>query len=311
MIVGEVQAGWRTSPGHWTLVRTASQGFPNPWQRRLLVWFFACLLVTAPAGYAFARRLTAPLARFAKAAERFGRDPQSPPMDVDGPAEIGAAASAFNQMQARLARYVGDRTAMIAAIAHDLRTPLTRVQFKLQRAPAAVLAEIEPDLAEMEAMIGAVLSFLRDAAPNERQRLDLLSILEVVADDAALTGADVEVEPSAPLVIEGDAQALRRLFTNLVDNAVKYGHQARIRLSSADDGALVEVEDRGPGLEPEDMERVFEPFYRVESSRNRDTGGIGLGLAVARSIARAHGGDVSLLSGPAGLTAQVRLPAET
>jgi two-component system OmpR family sensor kinase len=198
---------------------------------------------------------------------------------------------------------------MIGAIAHDLRTPIARVQFKLNRAPDAIAADIRGDLGQMEAMLAAVLAFVRDAAPaQERAPLDLLSVLEVVADDAADTGADVALEPAQPLIVDGDAAALRRLFANLVDNAVKYGRSARIRLTLAADEAVVEIKDQGPGLSSEEVERVFEPFYRVEGSRNRETGGIGLGLSVARSVARAHGGDVSLETGPEGLTATVRLP---
>jgi signal transduction histidine kinase len=161
----------------------------------------------------------------------------------------------------------------------------------------------------METMIAAVLGFVRDASRRgERERLDLLSLLEVVADDAAAAGGDVEVETAEAAVVEGDPLALRRLFTNLVDNAVKYGGRARLRLFISDGAAVAEIADAGPGLPPGAIEKVFEPFFRLEQSRNRATGGIGLGLAVARSIARAHGGDVTLRSGPPGLTAVVRLP---
>jgi signal transduction histidine kinase len=309
VVVGQMQAAYAEAPGRWFVVRSPSEGFPNAWQRRLLLWFLACLAILTPVGYLFARRLSATIGRFASAAERLGRDPNAPPLALGGPAEISLAAAAFNEMQARLARYVHDRTAMLAAIAHDLRTPLARVQFKLNRADADLAADIRSDLGQMEAMIAAVLGFVRDAAPaHERAPLDLLSVLEVVADDACDTGADVAVEPGPSLIVEGDASALQRLFTNLVDNAVKYGAQARIRLTAEGAEAVVEVQDAGPGLSPEEIEKVFEPFYRIESSRNRKTGGIGLGLAVARSVARAHGGDVTLKSNDGGLLATVRLP---
>ncbi len=319
VVVGPVEAALQVAPGRWTVVRTPLDGFPNAWERRLLLWFIPCLAILTPIGYLFARRLTAPIRRFAEAAERLGRDPQAQPMTLSGPAEIGVAAAAFNDMQARLARYVQDRTAMIGSIAHDLRTPLARVQFKLQRAPEDLAADIRADLGQMEAMIAAVLAFVRDASTaQERAPIDLLSVLEVVADDAGDTGADVTLapgtlepgtlEPGPSLIVQGDVSALQRLFVNLVDNAVKYGGRARISLSADAGEALVEIADDGPGLPPEEMERVFEPFYRLESSRNRETGGIGLGLSVARSIARGHGGDVGLRSGPGGLVASVRLP---
>jgi two-component system OmpR family sensor kinase len=309
LLVGHVEAAYQTAPGRWTIVRTTPEGFPNAWQQRVGLWFLACLCILTPIGYLFARRLTAPIGRFASAAERLGRDPRAPAMALSGPAEIGLAATAFNEMQARLARYVEDRTAMIGAIAHDLRTPLARVQFKLQRAPDDLASDIRADLGQMEAMIAAVLAFVRDVAPmHERAPLDLLSLLEVVADDAGATGADVELESGPAAIVEGDASALQRLFVNLVDNAVKYGGQARISLALEGDDIVVKIADRGPGIPDQELDRVFEPFYRVETSRSRETGGIGLGLSVARSISRAHGGDVTLVSGAEGLTAVVRLP---
>jgi signal transduction histidine kinase len=309
VVIGEMDAAYQVQPGRWAQVRSPPQAFPNAWQRRMLLWFLACLLVLTPAGYLFARRLTAPIRRFASAADRLGRDPRGAPITLSGPAEIGVAAAAFNDMQARLARYVGDRTAMIAAIAHDLRTPLARVQFKLQRAPEDLAADIRSDLGQMEAMIAAVLAFVRDAAQvQERGPLDLTSLLEVVADDAAATGADVELEPGPAFVVEGGASALQRLFVNLVDNAVKYGGSAQIAIARDAGDVVVRVSDAGPGIATEEQERVFEPFYRVETSRSRETGGIGLGLSVARTIARAHGGDVTLDSNGVGLTAVVRLP---
>ncbi len=310
-VVGRVEAAYQPPSGGWITVRSPSSGFPNAWERRLLLWFLACLLVLTPAGYLFARRLTAPISRFAGAAERLGRDPRAPPITLRGPAEIGLAAAAFNEMQARLARYVEDRTAMIAAIVHDLRTPLTRVQFKLQKASPEVAADIRTDLGQMEAMIAAVLAFVRDGSPSqERGPLDLLSLLEVVADDAGATGADVGVAAGAAVIVEGDASALQRLFVNLVDNAVKYGGRAHLDLFTDGGEAVVRITDDGPGLSDDERERVFEPFYRVETSRSRDTGGIGLGLSIARSIARAHGGDVTLekAAAGAGLIAVVRLP---
>ncbi|MBX3480394.1 MAG: HAMP domain-containing protein [Caulobacter sp.] len=307
-LLGSFTAALRQVDGSWVVVRPPPEGFPNPWQKRILIWLAGCLLVVAPAGYLFARRITAPLRAFARAAERLGRDPGLPAMSLSGPAEIGAAAQAFNEMQARLARYVEDRTAMVGAISHDLRTPLARMRFKLESAPDALKGSLGGDIDQMEAMISAVLSFIRDAsAVRDRRRLDLLSVLEVVADDAELLGGDVSVETGAPLILEADALALQRLFANLVDNAVKYGGQARIRLTREGDEAVVRIADAGPGLPPGELERVFQPFYRAEAARTLE-GGVGLGLAAARSIARAHGGDVSLLNGPGGLTAIVRLP---
>jgi signal transduction histidine kinase len=309
-LFGEFTAALREADGQWLVVRPKPEPFPNDWQRRLLLWLGGCIVLTAPLGYLFARRITAPIGRFARAAETLGRDPSGPVMALSGPAEIGMAARAFNDMKARLKRYIDDRTAMVGAISHDLRTPLARIRFKLEAAPEGVRNAVLADVEQMEQMIASVLAFIRDAsAGRPRERLDLLSLVECVVDDAAQTGQDVTLEEgSTPVTVEADALGLQRLLGNLVDNAVKYGSRARIRVSEGEDEALVEISDDGPGLAAVDLERVFQPFYRAEAARTLDGGGVGLGLAVARSIARAHGGDVILVSGEFGLTARVRLP---
>jgi signal transduction histidine kinase len=308
-IFGGFTAAVQEASGRWVVVRPTPEPFPNDWQTRVSLWFLGSMIVVAPAGYLFARRLTAPLDRFAQAAESLGRDPRAPQMILSGPAELGKAASAFNQMQARLRRYVEDRTAMVGAISHDLRTPLARIRFKLESAPEKLKSSVLGDIAQMEQMIDGVLAFIRDASePRRRERLDLLSLLECVVDDAALVGGDVEIQREEALTVDGDAIALQRLFGNLVDNALKYGGQARLRMRAAGGEAVIEIEDRGPGVPTREIERVFEPFYRSDRARNLDRGGVGLGLAVARSAARAHGGDVALQTGAEGLVAVVTLP---
>ncbi len=308
-IIGDFAAAVQGANGLWTVVRPTPEPFPNDWQKRIILWLVGCVLVLAPAGYLFARRITAPLGAFARAADRLGRDARTEPLRITGPAEIGMAARAFNEMQVRLRRYVDDRTAMVGAISHDLRTPLARMRFKLEGADAAVRDAVLSDVGQMERMISAVLSFIKDAqAPSERTRLDLLSLLECVVDDGAGAGADVVLASSYPIVVEADALALQRLFENLVDNAAKYGERASVRLFEENGEAVVEISDQGPGLAPAEMARVFEPFYRAEAARTLDGSGVGLGLAVARSIARAHGGDVTLSSPGKGLVARVSLP---
>ena len=264
----------------------------------------------APFAWWFARRITKPFDRFAEAAEALGRDPNAPSMVLSGPSEIGKAALAFNDMQARIRRYVGDRTAMVGAISHDLRTPLARIRFKLESAPPHVKQAVLSDVEKMEQMIGAVLAFIRDASePRQRQRLDLLSLAECVADDAGAIGSDVEIVRGYPYTIDGDPIGLQRMLSNLVDNAVKYGGFARIRLFEDEGEAVIEIADEGPGLPPAELERVFQPFYRANAARTLDDkAGVGLGLSVARSIARAHGGDIELAQADRGLVARVRLP---
>jgi two-component system OmpR family sensor kinase len=309
LVFGDFKAAMRRPDGAWIVVAPSPGPFLDIWQARLILWFLICLAVLAPAGFLFARRLVAPIGAFARAADRLGRDPGAPQMELSGPAEIGVAASAFNEMQARLKRYVDDRTSMIGAISHDLRTPLTRIRFKMEAAPADLRGSVSGDLDQMEAMIAAVIAFTRDAShTQDRTRLDLLSVLECVVDDARATGFENELTSEGAPTVEGDALALQRLFANLVDNAVQYGLRARVKLYAEGRTAVVEIADDGPGLPSGELERVFEPFYRLEPSRNRTTGGIGLGLSVARSIARGHGGDVVLSSDATGATATVRLP---
>jgi len=309
MVLGDFTAAMRRADGRWVVVRSSPEPFPTDWQKRAFLLLLAGFAVVAPAGFLFARRITAPLKRFSEAAERLGRDPHAPQMALSGPAEIGAAAEAFNDMQGRLKRYIDDRTAMVGAISHDLRTPLARIRFKLEGAPSSLKDTVLSDVAQMEQMIQGVLTFIRnESTPRRREKLDLLSLVECVADDAAMVGGDVEILDAAPLMVEGDAVALQRLFVNLVDNALKYGGQARIRLRRDDGQAIVDIDDAGDGLGPDDRERVFQPFYRADTSRNLDAGGIGLGLPIARSTARAHGGDVELFSPGRGLRARVTLP---
>ena len=296
--------------GQWLIAEPRPNLTPTPWQQRIILGFVLTTLALAPIAYLLARRLASPIAQFAVAAERLGRDPGAPPLVIRGPAEVGIAVRAFNDMQGRLARYVDDRTAMVGAIAHDLRTPLTRLRFRAESAPEELRGKMVGDIAEMEAMVTGVMAFVRDATrTTERTLLELSSLLESLADDMSETGLDVSVERAERVVLEGDPLALRRLFNNLLDNAVKFGGHARIRLFREGDSAIVEIEDAGPGLPDSERERVFEPFHRHEASRSRVTGGTGLGLAVVRSIARAHGGDASL-GGAAGqgLIARVQLP---
>jgi signal transduction histidine kinase len=295
----------------WAVVQPVAEPFPNSWQRRVLLWFAVSLAVIAPIGWLFARRLVRPIAGFAIAAEQLGRDPTAPVMALEGPAEVGRAAHAFNRMQSRLRSFVDDRTAMIGAISHDLRTPLTRMRFRIEEIDDQLRDGMLHEVEEMEAMITSVLAFIRDASePGSRERLDLATIVEDVVEDAVFVGNDVKLMLNEPALVEVDAIGMRRLLTNLVENAVKYGEHARVRLFTDRTEAIAEVVDDGPGLPDDELERVFEPFYRAQAAKASGKQGSGLGLAVCRSIARAHGGDVRLFARREahGLVAQVRLP---
>ncbi len=310
LLFDDFKVGIRQADGTWLVVKPEPHLSLSPWQQRILLVLGIAVLMVSPLAWWFARRLAAPIAAFAAGAERLGRDPQAPPIDIRGSAEVASAVKAFNQMQDRLRSYVEYRTSMIAAIAHDLRTPLTRLRFRIEATPDELQAKLARDIDEMEAMISATLAFVQDATrPRERKKLEISSLVETVMDEAALTGADAAVECADKVVIDGDPIALKRLVANLVDNALKFGSQARGRVFTENGMAIVEVEDNGPGVPEDQVERAFEPFHRLESSRSRDTGGIGLGLAVVRAIARSHGGDVFLQNRTGGgLRARVMLP---
>lgn len=309
-LIAPFEVAVRQADGSWRSVRPQPGFGLNPWQQRIALWFILSALAMAPITYIFARRLASPISLFAAAAERLGRDPGAPPLTLQGSSEIGVAVRAFNDMQERLRRYVDDRTAMVAAIAHDLRTPLTRLRFRIEGAPEEARAKMAADIDQMEEMISATLAFVRDTnRPADRTPLELSSLLESLCDEMAETGAETQVALGEKLVVEGDPMSLRRLFANLLDNAVKFGGAARVRVFRDTAHAVVEIDDDGPGVPAAEADRVFDPFYRREPSRNRQTGGIGLGLAVVRSIARSHGGDVELINREGGgLTARVELP---
>ena len=310
-VVAPFVAAVRHADGRWSVLRREAIAPFTSWTQRVALWFALSVLALSPIAWLFARRFAAPFAEFADAAHRLGRDPGAPPLErIRGPAEVRTAAAAFNDMQGRLNRYVHDRTAMVGAIAHDLRTPLTRLRFRVESAPPALAAKMTADIEQMEQMIADTMAFVRDAThQGERCKLELSSLVQTVADEMADTGLDVSSDGRAPVVVYGDALALRRLISNLLDNAVKFGARARARVYAEGGAAVLEVDDDGPGVPEPERERVFEPFHRGEPSRSRTTGGAGLGLAVVRTIARAHGGEAELENRPeGGLRARARLP---
>lgn len=308
-LIGHFQVGVRQGSG-WTLIEPRNSSPFDTRERRFLLLFIISSFIMLPAAWLFARRLARPFEQFADAAERIGRDPRALPPRVQGPEEVERAAEAFRQMQQRLQAYVTDRTQMLGAIAHDLRTPLTRLAFRLETLDGPERDRLRGDVVEMEAMVKSTLSFARaDSKPAQRQRLELGSLVEKVADDLAESGHRVSAEAVDTLVVEGDPVELRRLVANLLENGEAYGSSAHARVWRDAKLAIVDIDDEGPGIPDAELERVFEPFYRLERSRNRETGGTGLGLSVVRSIARAHGGDVQLSNRRSGgLRARISLP---
>ncbi|HTQ00127.1 MAG TPA: ATP-binding protein [Casimicrobiaceae bacterium] len=253
------------------------------------------LLAIVPLAWLFAATLSAPLRRFADIAGAAGRDGVPLPVPREGPPEILAAIDGFNSMQARLHRSVQERTQMVGAIAHDLRTPLTRLAFRLDDLEGPLGDKMRADIDEMRVMIAAALDFIRDRSSRGRvQRLDFLSLVERVVEEQSDLGHDVTLGNRVSMTIEGVPLDLRRAVANLIDNAVKYGNRARLKLEERDGECRLEVEDDGPGIPAALHSQVFDPFFRIEGSRNRNTGGIGLGLATVRAIVSEHGGTISL-----------------
>ena len=256
--------------------------------------------------------LTRPLATFARAAQRLGTDVRAPSIPESGPAEVRQAIRAFNEMQERIRRFVEDRTQMLAAISHDLGTPITRLRLRAEfiedeEQQTKMLA----DLDDMEKMVFSSLSFVRDDAAHEpRATVDLRTLLQRVCDDMADAGHAIALDIGDDAVaLACRPVALRRALTNLIDNAIKYGGRARVSLENDQDGILIRIDDNGPGIPEEFLEDAFKPFQRLEASRSRETGGTGLGLTLARTIIRAHGGDITLTNrSEGGLRVDILLP---
>jgi signal transduction histidine kinase len=301
------------SSGQWLFFATnlpsANPGFSNQFLMSMLVMaaFIVAISIWA------VRRMTAPLSTVAQAADRLGRDVNAPPLPESGTIEMKQAAQAFNTMQSKLRALIENRTRMLAALSHDLRTPLTLLRLRAENVENAderdkMLATI----AEMDAMIGATLQYAREQAADEpRRSTDVTALVQSLVDDMADAGLDVTMAPAEPVQLTGQPAALKRALTNLIDNAVKYGKRARLSLTETPAGVTIAIDDDGPGIPEDELQRVFQPFYRVESSRSRDTGGVGLGLAIAQAVVEAQGGTLTLRNRrPAGLRAEITLPRE-
>src|SRR5450830_813014 len=275
-------------------------------------WIIGLFLVgIALLAYMVARMTTQPLKQLAQAAKDLGNDINRAPLDLTGASEIRQASAAFNAMQARIRQYITQRTQMLAAITHDLQTPLTRLRLRLEKVGDPELQErLIGDLSAMQAMVREGLELARSMDTTEAMHsLDVDSLLDSVCADASEGGQKVALHGSASVAVLGRPMSLRRCLVNLIDNAVKYGHQADVFVERLAGAVRIRIRDAGPGIAADELARVFEPFYRIETSRSRESGGTGLGLTIARNIAEQHGGTITLLNhAKGGLEVTLLLP---
>ncbi len=304
LLVGAI----RLSDGTW-LNFSAALFRPTTPERTMLLSTSAMAVGILLLGLVVVRLIARPLRELAAAADRIGGTGSTTLVPEIGPREVVHAAQAFNRMQARIDRMIADRTQALAAVSHDLRTPIARLRLRASLLDDAELQrQFDADLAEMDAMVGTTLAYLRgDLEQEARRPTDLAAILETLCDDATDAGKDVLYEGPAQARLTGRPLALKRALSNLIDNAAHYGEAARVRLFIEEAAFVVHVEDSGPGIPEDQMDNVFKPFRRLDHARGR--GGSGLGLTIARQAVEAHGGTITLSNRQeGGLRAAVFLP---
>jgi signal transduction histidine kinase len=291
---GNPASGGQTSGTHGTLLSTT------------LMAVGVVILSVFIAGW-----LTRPIRSVATAVHSLRPGSDATRIPATGPKEVRDLAIAFNDMQARIAKLIEERTRALAAVSHDLRTPLTRLKLRLEDLGSPELGRaMATDIADLEQMIEATLSYLKGESPSENPRpLDLTALLETIADEASDLGQKVSVSGPRHLIVSARHVSLKRAFSNLVQNAVKYGTEARITIEASTSQVTVHIDDDGPGIPPDKLDAVMEPFVRIETSRSRETGGVGLGLTIAKAGIEADGGSLALSNHPVGgLRATVTLP---
>ncbi len=296
--------------GTWLNTAFAKKMNNGMWTSRSLISLAVTALILSICAALIARGMTGPMRRLAVAAEALGRGESVPPLPEHGPEDIRQTTEAFNLMQARLQRFVEDRTRMLAAIGHDLRTPITSLRLRAEFVSDDETREkMLSTLDELRQMTEATLAFSRDEAVEEETRnVDLTALIGSLCDDIAEIGNDVTFTEAPKIGYRCRADSLKRAVRNLIENAVRYGERARVSLRANAAVINIAIEDDGPGIPADTIERAFAPFFRLEDSRNRETGGIGLGLSIARDIVRHHGGDIVLANTGTGLRATITLP---
>ncbi len=304
----------RLQDGSWAIFDSQLQPEAWTWPYRAMLSVLVLIVTVVLLAVFGVRWVTRPLKNFSIAATELGKNINRPPLPEIGPLEVVQAAKALNGMQTRLSRYLHDRTRILAAMSHDLKTPITRMRLR------AELLDDEPirekfirDLSELEKMVTGTLDFMRGIETTEViQPLDINALIESLQDDARESGHSISLIGHASAPYPCRPQAMKRCLSNLLENAIKYGSSAQVQVMQLPASLNIVISDQGPGVPEHELERLFDPFYRLESSRNRDHGGTGLGLTIARSIAEQHGGTLTLKNGfQSGLECHLDLPLRT
>ncbi|MGE5154906.1 MAG: ATP-binding protein [Bdellovibrio bacteriovorus] len=304
-----IQVRLRDGPWVWFEREISEELFD--WPAEMLITLGILLVGVTSLSLIAVRWIVEPLRDLGRAADALGKDIHRPALPESGPLEVAETARAFNTMQRRIGRFVEDRARILAAVSHDLKTPLTRLRLRADLLDDEELGEkIRRDLDDMQTMVEATLDFMRGTESREETRpLDLMALLESLCDDANEVGERVRLRGRLERPYPGRPLALKRCIGNLLDNALRYGGKAEIEVRDRENGITLTISDGGPGIPADSLDRVFEPFLRLEGSRGRDSGGTGLGLGIARNIARAHGGNLVLRNRPeGGLSAILTLP---
>ena len=275
-----------------------------------VLWMVGTSMILFGVAVIFMRNQVKPIRRLASAADDLGKGRDVPTFKLEGAKEVRQAASAFLAMRERIARQIGQRTEMLAGVSHDLRTPLTRMKLQLALiGEADGVKELQDDVAEMEHMLEGYLDFARGEGAETPEPANLNELLGDMAAQGRRKGAMIDLHCEGEITVPLRPNDFKRCVTNLIDNAIRYAGHVSLRAGRRDDAIEITIDDDGPGIPPEQREEVFKPFFRLDSSRNPGTGGVGLGLTIARDVIRGHGGDIALSESPnGGLRARIRLP---
>ncbi len=303
----------RLQDGAGLRIQLRLKGDTIQWPLRSLTALLVLVLSVIIIAMIAVRFATRPLSVLARAAENLGRNINQPPLPLQGPQEVRQASSAFNTMQQRIQQQLRERSEMVAAISHDLKTPITRMRLRTEfLEDSGVGDKFRQDLTDMEKMVQSALDFMRGTDHQEKPLpIDIQALLESLQDDYQDQGKTVHLPQQELADYPGHLLSLKRVLTNLLDNALSYGHSAVVSCEDSPKTLVITIDDDGPGVSEEQLERLFDPFYRAEGSRNRATGGTGLGLGIARQLVAAHGGSLTLENRPeGGLRATITLPRE-